>query len=44
MYSLQVVYISGKKYILPFDIVERFVDAVTVEKIKSEVLKELNKL
>lgn len=44
MWQLMVVYNSGKRYILPFDIVEKFVDKQTLEKIKKAALKEVNKL
>lgn len=43
-WSLMVVYESGKRYLVPFEIIEKHVDEETVAKIKADVLKELNKL
>lgn len=44
MFRLAVVYESGKRFIIPFEIVEKFVDKETVAKIKAEVKKEVRKL
>jgi len=38
-----VVYDSGKRYLIPFEIVEKHVDKDTIEKIKSDALKEVQK-
>lgn len=44
MFSLAIVYDSGKRYIVPFAVVEKYVDNKTIEKIKTEALKEVQKL
>lgn len=44
MWNLAVVYTSGKRYIIPFDIVEKYVDKEIIDRIKAEALKEVNKL
>jgi len=44
MFLLQVVYESGKRYIIPFEIIEKYVDKKTIAKIKTEALKEIQKL
>lgn len=44
MWELAVVYESGKRYFIPFAILEKFIDDETMEKIKSEALKELQRL
>lgn len=44
MYRLMVVYESGKRYVLPFEIIEKFVDEETAKKIKVEALKEVQKI
>jgi hypothetical protein len=43
MWRLALVYESGKRYILPFDIVEKYVDKEIIDKIKIEALKETQK-
>lgn len=45
MWQLQVTYVeSGKKYTLPIELLEKFVDTETIAKIKVEALKEIQKL
>lgn len=44
MYQIYLVYESGKRYILPFEIVEKYVDKQIIDKIKREAIKEINKL
>jgi hypothetical protein len=44
MFQIAIVYDSGKRYILPFNIVEKYVDKEIIAKIKTEALKEINKL
>ena len=44
MWSVAIIYESGKRYILPFSIPEKYVDSETLDKIKVEALKEVNKL
>jgi len=44
MWRLQVVYDSGKRYLIPFEIVEKYVDKDTIEQIKIEALKEVQKI
>ena len=45
MYRLALIYDeSGKRYILDFSIVEKYVDAETLAKIKTEALKEIQKI
>lgn len=39
-----LVYESGKRYILPFRVVEKYVNKEIIAKIKTEALKEVNKL
>jgi hypothetical protein len=44
MFHLAVVYEeSGKRYVIPFEIVEKFVDKEAIERIKTEALKEIQK-
>lgn len=43
MWRLQVVYESDKRYFIPFEIVEKYVDKEIIDKIKAEVLKEIRK-
>lgn len=44
MWHLALIYDSGKRYILDFSIVERYVDSETLAKIKAEAKKEIRKL
>lgn len=45
MFQIQLTYTeSGKKYTMPFDIVEKYVDKKVIDRIKTEVLKEIQKL
>ena len=44
MWSIALIYDSGKRYILPFEIVEKYVDKEIIDKIKMEALKEIQKL
>ncbi len=45
MFQLQLIYIkSGKKYTLPMEILESCIDSETLEKIKVEALREVQKL
>lgn len=44
MYKLAVIYDSGKRYIVPFSVVEKVLKKEDVEKLKTAVLKEVNKL
>jgi hypothetical protein len=39
-----VVYENDKRYIIPFDIIEKFVTPEIADRIKTEALKEVNKL
>lgn len=42
MFNLLVVYTSSdKKYTLPLEVIEKVVDKETLEKIKTQVLKEI---
>lgn len=43
MWRLALIYDSGKRYIIPFDILEKYVDEQTLDKIKKEALKEIQK-
>jgi hypothetical protein len=38
------VYETDKRYLIPFEVVEKFVDKATLQKIKTEALKEVQKL
>jgi hypothetical protein len=42
-WSLALVYESGRRYILPMEILEKFIDKQTLDKIKKEALKEIAK-
>lgn len=45
MFHLQVVYDeSGKRYLVPFEIIEKYVDEETIAKIKAEILKEIQRI
>lgn len=44
MWELALVYSSGKRYFIPFEIVEKYVDEKTLAKIKTEALKEIQKM
>lgn len=44
MYQLAVVYDSGKRYIIPFDILSDFLSEEDIDKIKTQALKEVSKL
>lgn len=44
MFHLALIYDSGKRYIIPFEIIEKYVDKKTIAKIKTEALKEVQKL
>lgn len=45
MFQVQLIYTaSGKKYTFPQEILEKVLDKQTLEKLKTEVLKEVNKL
>lgn len=44
MWQLMVVYESGRRYLIPFEIVEKYVDKQTIDKIKADVKKEIRKL
>lgn len=44
MYKLYIVYESGKRYIIPFDILEKHIKEDTISKIKADILKEIKKL
>lgn len=43
-WKIALVYDSGKRYIIPFEVVEKYVDKETIAKIKTEALKEVQKL
>lgn len=43
MFKLMLVYESGKRYILDFEIIEKYVDEETLAKIKAAALKEVQK-
>lgn len=43
MFRLALIYDNEKRYIISFDVVEKFVDEKTLAKIKTEALKEVNK-
>lgn len=43
-FKLMLVYDSEKRYLIPFSIVEKFVDKKTIDKIKTEALKEVQKV
>lgn len=43
MWRLAVIYESGRRYIIPFEIVEKYVDEEIIDKIKKEALKEIQK-
>jgi hypothetical protein len=44
MWSVAIIYESEKRYILPFELLEKFIDNDTIAKIKKEALKEIQKL
>lgn len=44
MWKLALIFDSGKRYVLPFSIVEKYVDKETIGKIKTEALKEIQKI
>jgi hypothetical protein len=44
MWQLAIIYSEDKRYIIPFDIVEKYVEKEIVDKIKAEALKEIKKL
>lgn len=45
MLQIQLTYTnSGKKYTFPQELLEKYVDAQTLAKIKKEILKEITKL
>ena len=43
MWQLAVVYSSGKRYIVPFDILEEVLTEEQIKQIKAKALKEINK-
>lgn len=43
MWSLAIIYESGKRYIIPIDILLKYIDEETLDKIKKEALKEIQK-
>lgn len=44
MFRLALIYDTDKRYILPFEIVEKYVDKKILDKIKKEALKEIQKM
>lgn len=44
MFRVALIYDSDKRYVLPFSIIEKFVDEKTAKNIKKEVLKEVQKI
>lgn len=44
MFRLMVVYDNGKRYLVPFEVLERHVAPEVIEEIKQDVLKEIQKL
>lgn len=44
MWRLYIVYDSDKRYLVPFEIVEKYVDEQTIAKIKKAALREIQKL
>lgn len=44
MFSIFLVYDSGKRYILPMEILEKHISKKTLEKIKVEALKEVQRI
>lgn len=42
-WRLALIYDSGRRYIIPFEVVEKYVDKKTIAKIKTEALKEVQK-
>lgn len=43
MFRLAIIYDSGKRYIVPFEIIEKYVDSKIIDKIKADILKEIQK-
>lgn len=43
-FKLALIYDSGKRYTLPSEILEKYVDKETLAKIKAAALKEIQKL
>jgi hypothetical protein len=44
MFHLALIYDeTGKRYVLPFELVEKYVDKETVAKIKAAALREIQK-
>lgn len=43
MFRLAVIYDSGKRYIIPFEVLDDLLDEETIAKIKKTALKEINK-
>lgn len=44
MWQLILAYVdSGKRYLIPFEIVEKYVDSETIDRIKIEAMKEIQK-
>jgi hypothetical protein len=44
VWHLALIYDSGKRYIIPFEVIEKYIDSETVEKIKTESLEEVQKI
>lgn len=44
MWSIAIIYDSDKRYVIPFSVVEKYVDKEIIDKIKAEALKEIQKL
>lgn len=44
MLQVAIIYDSGKRYIFPIEIIEKYVDKEILDKIKAELIKEIQKL
>lgn len=42
-FKLALIYDDDKRYIIPFSIIEKYVDKSIIKKIKIEALKEIQK-
>lgn len=43
MFKICLIYDSGKRYIFPIELFESIIDEETLDKIKIEILKEIQK-
>lgn len=41
MWKLLLILESDRRYIIPFEVIEKYVDKETIDKIKKEILKEI---